>query len=110
MNVLVDIEVRGPLVTKRVDKIVQDAIVQESLNKVRERLTRYGPKGSGGKGLGVQRNVVTTDTEGLTLEETSTLRWPRTKGTKKAQKDVGIVRSMLPRVLNKVAERIVNEL
>ena len=110
MNLSLDVTIKGPLVTKKVDKVVKDAIVAESLEKIRDRLTRKGAQGSGGKGLGVKRNIITNAFRGLELEVDSTRIYPRTRGTAWLRKNTAIVKAMAPRVLRKTAARIVDEL
>lgn len=106
----VEVTIRGPYFDKRIDKVVEQAIVQEGIEKVGERLTRKGAQGSGGKGLGVKRNVVRRTKHGMEEEIASTLRRPRTKGTAWTRKNMGIAKAMLPRVLKKTSARIVGEL
>lgn len=112
----VNVKVRGPLFDKKIDATVRAAIFDEGLAKISQRMTRNGPFGSGGKGLGVKRNTVgaamswpsSSATGDLTVETTTV--WPRTKGTKWAEKNMRIVRAMAPRVMAAVGRRIVGEL
>lgn len=108
----VKVTVRGPLFDKKIDKTVKAAIVEECLLKINARLTRAGARGSGGRGLGTQRNTVGTvvDINAITLTAESTLIFPRTTGRAWAQKNMAIVRAMAPRVMRKTALRIVGEL
>lgn len=106
----IDVTIKGPFFNKKISKVVQDAIVQEAVEKIGDRLTRKGTQGSGGKGLGVRRNTVTRKRGGLGEQVASTLRRPRTKGTSYIRKNMGIAKAMAPRVLRKTAQRIVGEL
>lgn len=112
MSLNIDVTVRGPLFEKKVDETVRRAIAEEGLDKIAERLTRKGAQGSGGKGVGVKRNAVTQQRRAseLTVDTLSTRVFPRTRGTSWLKKNSGIARAMAPRVLRKVAQRIVGEL
>ena len=108
----VSVTVRGPLFEKKINKSVKDAIIEECLLKLNARLMRSGTRGSGGKGLGVQRNIVGSfvDTTAMQLTVESSLIFPRRTGRAWAQKNIAIVRAMAPRVMRKTAQRIVGEL
>lgn len=106
---------KGGIFTKEIEPLVQKQITHEVIEKLEERMTRKGTQGSGGRGLGVQRNVVTAERKGFAvLEVKSTVggkeHWPRTTGSKWQGKNIGIIRSMSPRLVNAAARRIVEEL
>lgn len=102
------ITLRGPLFTKRIDKVVQAAIIAEAMEKFEKRITRKGRK------IGRKRNPIgpgdLSKGKTTTLTMTSSLNWPRTSGGKWTQKNVAAVKAMRGRVLRKVAKRIVAEL
>jgi len=100
----IDVTVRGPFFDKKIDQVVQDAIVAEALEKIGARTER------GGRGLGSKRNTISLSRSALVLEVASTKRFPRTRGTSWQRKNVGIVRAMAGRVLRSVAKRITAEL
>jgi hypothetical protein len=102
----VTVKLSGGLFGKDIPKVVEQALVGEVLAKVDERMSR--PRQ--GKGLGARRNRVRTRPSGLELTVTSTRIWPRTRGTAWTKKNVGVVKSMAPRVMRKAAERIAGEL
>ncbi len=109
------VKIYGPMFSKRIDATVQEAIITEGIDRVAERLMRKGPKGSGGRGLGVRRNTIhEVRAYALRLDTISTAggreHWPRAKGTTWVAKNVAIVRSMLPRVLRKIGRRVAKEL
>jgi hypothetical protein len=110
LNLSIDVTIKGGLVSKKVDAVVKKAIVEETLQKISERLGRKGAQGSGGKGLGVKRNIVDRQLSDISLEVDTTKIWPRTKGTSWNRENVAIVKAMAPRVLRKTAARIVDEL
>lgn len=101
----VEVTVRGPMFRKNIDEMVKKALVAEVIDKVEQRMRRQG------KGLGAQRNQVTQQMRGeLELLVESTRIWPRTKGTRWTRKNIGIVKAMAPRVMQKAATRIVEDL
>lgn len=106
----VEVTITGKFFDKKIDKVVEDAIVQEAVTKVGERLTRRGALGSGGKGITVKKNVVTRRVGGMEETIASTLKGKRTKGNAWVGKNMGIAKGMLPRVLRKTATRITSEL
>ena len=109
MTIEIDVKLNGKLFQGKVRPDVEAAIAEEALAKIGERLTRRGTQGSGGRGLGVKRNIVTKEEHELELQIGSTRNFPRTTGVKWAVKNVGIVKSMAPRVIRKTAARIAVE-
>jgi hypothetical protein len=109
----VNVTLRGPLFTKKIDATVKKVILEEGIERIgkeiidkTERLKR-----SRKKGLGAKRNPVDRDTRGLTMTVTSQVgKWPRMSGGKWTYKNIGIIKGMAPRVMNKIAQRIVSEL
>lgn len=100
------VRLSGGLFGGSIPKHVQNALVQEALLKVDERISRpYA-----GKRKGRANNTVTAKREELALVEASTLRWPRTSGATWTRKNVAIIRSMAPRVMRKAAQRIAEEM
>lgn len=110
MNINATVTLKGPLFEKKIDDVVKKAIIEETLQKVNERMGRKGPQGSGGKGLGVKRNIVDRKLTGLELKVDTTKIRPRTKGTSWQRKNVSIIKAMVPRVVRKTAQRIASEL
>lgn len=108
----VTVKLKGKLAIEGVaDRIVQKQIQHELIGAIGDRLTRKGSKGSGGTGLGVRRNTITRAPDRFnTVELRSTAVFPRTKGTAWKRKNMGIVKAMAPRVLNKTARRIEEEM
>jgi hypothetical protein len=104
MSLTVNVTLKGPLFTEVITDVVERSIIDQSLHKFEPRLAR------GGKGIGARRNTITQDRQGLTLEATSTLRPPRTKGKAWLRKNEGVVRGMAPRVLRATAKRIAEQL
>jgi hypothetical protein len=103
----VKVTLKGPLFSRDLVNRNRKALHQEVIRKVSERMSRKGPQGSGGRGIGARRNVVTQRQKAeLELLVESTRIWPRTKGTAWTRKNIGIVKSMAPRVLRKAASRI----
>ncbi len=106
----IKVTVRGPLFDKKIEGVVKDAIIEETIGKIGDRLMRKGEQGSGGRGLGVKRNVVTSRRDEMTLRVFTSRKFPRTKGTAWQRKNVAIAKAMAPFVLRKTARRIVSEL
>lgn len=108
MTTAIDVRVtlKGGLFSKGIPPVVERALKEEALAKVRERINRPYR----GKRLGRARNIVTPTEQELTLREDSTLIPPRTKGTSWQRKNVAIVKSMAPRVMKKAAQRIAEEM
>jgi len=106
----VKVTLRGGLFGKDIPRIVQKQLVREVIVKVDERMGRKGPQGSGGSGIGVKRNTVSRQPDGLQLTVSSTLNRPRVKGTAWQRKNIGIIKAMAPRVVRKAAERIAEEM
>ena len=59
-----------------------------------------------GKGLGAKRNSIRRETQPLGALAESTLIWPRTTGVSWQNKQEAVLKSMAPRVLNKMVRRI----
>lgn len=104
------VTLRGGLFGKNIPRSVETAIQSEAIAKIRERLTRKGAGGSGGRGLGVKRNVVRVDERRLELAVSTTRKAPRVTGVAFKSKNVGIVKGMARRVVRKSAERIAREM
>jgi hypothetical protein len=131
----VTVTIRGPLFSKKIDQVVKDAIVAESLLKIQERVERPGRR------LGRKNNRLSSRRNALVLDVASTLRDPsvtrqripsfgsgrgrrpnpqfnpRSRGTAWVRKHVGggqygkgIIGAMAPAVLRKTAQRIIGEL
>lgn len=101
----INVKVNGGIFTKDVDQVVRDAMAQEAIDKLSARMSR------GGKGLGVQRNPIRLEVRGaLETAAISSLNAPRTTGSSWRNKNVAIAKSLLPRVLKKAADRIVEEM
>lgn len=94
----------GPLFTKNLTKVVENAIIDETIEKLGVRMER------GGKGLGVRSNRITRKRNGLTMDVMSTRIFPRTRGTAWTRKNMAIAKSMGRNVLRKTAQRICGEL
>lgn len=107
----ITVSVNGGIFKRDIRRTARQAVYEEALQKIDQRLMRRGIYGSGGKGRGVRRNIVEhARDDDLAIEVSSTLRWPRTKGTTWTKKNVAIVKAMAPRVLRKAADRIVQEM
>lgn len=107
----VKVKLRGKIANEVLtNRIVQKQIQHEIIGALAERLTRKGPQGSGGKGLGVKRNIITKNEKFRELEIRSTAKVPRTTGRAWHAKNIAIVKSITPRVANKTARRIEEEL
>lgn len=108
----VSVKVNGGIFEKNIPETVRTALREECLLKINDRMSRKGAQGSGGRGLGVQRNIIGSyvDITGLTLRVESSRIFPRTTGWSWQRKNIAIVRAMAPRVLKKAADRIVTEM
>ena len=103
-QIQVSVTLKGPLFSKKIDQVVKAAMIEETLEKIGQRMER------GGKGLGAKRNIISRQTAALEMGVQSTRHFPRTRGTAWTQKNVAIVKAMAPRVLRKAALRIAGEL
>lgn len=114
--IMVTVKVNGGLFEKNIPETVRDALREEVLLKINQRMTRGGVRGSGGKGLGVQRNTVGSyvDVSALTLTVESTRggkeHWPRMTGSTWQRKNIAITKALAGNVLRKAANRIVAEM
>jgi hypothetical protein len=101
----VTVKLNGGLFHRNVPRVLRAAMYEESLEKIALRMER------GGKGLGARRNTVkhkkVNDTE---LRVDSTRIYPRVIGSSWQRKNIGIAKSMAPRVLRKGAQRVVEAL
>lgn len=77
-----------------------DPGVQEGLGTVAARIER------GGRGLGARNNLISRQPLSQGLKMSSTLNAPRRTGHAWLNKNISIVRAMLPRVLRKAAQHI----
>lgn len=103
--------IKGTLVDEfKTDRIIRKQIQHEVIGAIEQRMTRHGSRGSGGKGLGVQRNRVTADAKFAELTVESTLVTPRVKGVAWKRKNISLIKAMAPRVANAAARRIEAEL
>jgi len=110
----VNVTVKGPLFSKNIRGVVKQAIVDECMKKVHERLSRKPPA----KKLGMMRNPVKTrmeagGTEAVNLyfeHVESRFHNPRRTGSSWVKKNMGIIKAMAPRVLRAAANRICGEL
>ena len=101
----VNVTLRGGIFTKNIPREVQAAINGEIIRKVAERTQRQG------RGLGARRNTILQDSiSPLELHIGTTANFPRTRGTAWQRKNIGIIRAMAPRVGNRAAQRIADEM
>ena len=102
------VTLRGPLFEKRIDRVVEAAIMTEAMPSFEKRITRKGRK------IGRKRNPIGPGdlTKGKTIQltMTSTLNRPRTSGIKWTQHNVRAIKAMAPGKLRSVAKKIVAEL
>lgn len=103
------VTVRGPLFEKKIDRVVEKAIISEAMDKFETRVRRKGRK------IGRKRNPIgegklTKGRNEVTLELETSLHSPRTTGKSWQRKNIAAVNAMKGRVLRKVAKRIVGEL
>ena len=104
----VSVTLRGPLFTKRIDKVVEQQILDQAMPKFEKRVRRKGRK------IGRKRNPIgpgkLTRGGGVTLVMESSLNNPRTTGRAWTRKNVAAVKAMAPRVLRKLAKGLTQEL
>ena len=121
----VKVTLRGPLFKKKIDKVVQDAIIAHTFKRIDERLTRVLKSKRKGT-LGRRKNPIPAGklnrqppTFGVgvlqfggnvSLTFKSTTIWPRTTGRSWQDKNVAIIKSMAPRVMRKTAKQIAADL
>ena len=103
------IVLRGPLFTKRIDKVVQGAIIDEAMGKFEERVRRKGRR-IGRKRNPIPEGKLTKGRSEVKLQLETTLNYPRTTGSSWQRKNIAAIKAMRGRVLRKVAKRIVGEL
>ncbi len=116
----VKVRLRGPLFEKKIDKVVEEAIVFYAMRRIETRVRRV-PKRKKGT-LGRRRNPIPKGKldrtppmfglgtlelgGGVAMTFKSTLKPPRTKGKSWQRKNVAIIKSMAPRVMRSVAKQI----
>lgn len=119
MGVSMNVKISGPLFDKDIRKAVEDAVFDEVMQKVEERMERSArtTRSKGRTLIGQQRNTVRTSSDGLQFVATSTLNNPRNKGTSWVKKHIGaagfgkgILGSMIPHVARKAGKRIAGDL
>ena len=109
----VNVTLRGPLFTKKIDNTVKKVILDEGIERIGKEIIdkteRLKRKKVGG--MGAKRNPIDRRTTGLAMTVTSSVgKWPRMSGGKWTYKNIGIIKGMAPRVMNKIAQRIISEL
>ena len=96
------VQVKG--LNELVEKTQWDVLLQPEFDGALEtfgkRMERQG------KGLGAKRNTITRETQPLGARAQSTLNYPRTTGVAWQRKQEAVMKSMAPRVLNKMVKRI----
>ncbi len=116
----VKVRLRGPLFEKKIDKVVEEAIVVYAMRRIETRVRRV-PKRKKNT-LGRRRNPIgpgklnrNPPVFGLgslefggnvSMTFKSTTIPPRTKGKAWQKKNVAIIKSMAPRVMRSVAKQI----
>ena len=102
------VTLRGPLFEKKINRVVEAAIMERAMTSFEKRVTRKGRK------IGRRNTPIGPGdlSKGKTIQLTmhSTLNRPRTSGGKWTAHNVRAVKAMAPRVLRSVAKRIVGEL
>ncbi len=113
------ITLRGPLFEKKIDKVVQDAIIGEAMLKFEKRIKEPSRKAQ--KRRGFRKNPLRTVElkgrgGGLASSSVSlviaspTGNFPRMSGSSWTRKNIAAVKAMRGRVLRSVAKKIVAEL
>jgi hypothetical protein len=82
--------------------VLASPYLQYALTTFQQRIDRVPKKA----GLGMQRNTLMSEAKPLSLTTTSTLKYPRTKGTSWGKTMYAALNAMAPRVMNKVVQRI----
>jgi hypothetical protein len=85
-------------------KLDEKLLVQPEVEAARDTIVTRLMRG--GKGLGVTKNSLTKDVKPLGATVTSTLNYPRTRGTAWGKKNEVIVKGMSTRVVKKMVQRI----
>ena len=105
------VTLRGPLFEKRIDRVVEAAIMRQAMEKFEKRVRRTKKSGHI---LGRKRNPIgpgdLTKGKTIQLQMRSTLRNPRTTGKAWTRANVAAIKSMTPFVLRDLAKKIVAEL
>lgn len=124
-NLDVTVTLRGPIFDDKFIKTIEDDLKNEAINKLTDRMMLTGKrfsvsgeakvsKSTGrrvkGQGLGVMRNALSDKREHLSATVSSTKIAPRTVGVAWSGYNMAIARSMVPRVINKAAKRMVQDL
>jgi len=114
----ITVAVRGPLFTKKIDSTVKKAILEEGLERIGKeldlktaRLIRRPLTHKKGAGLGAKRNPVHRKTTGIVMDVISRIgKYPRMSGRRWTENNMAAIYRMAPRMLRKIANRIVGEL
>jgi hypothetical protein len=81
-----------------------DVLVQPEMRDAQDTILKRVKRQ--GKGLGARRNELAFDVRPLGATVSTSLIYPRTKGTSWGRKNVAAVRAMTPRVLKKAIKRM----
>ncbi len=107
------VTLRGPLFSKKISKVIERQIVREAMARFEEEVRKRSNKVVGRR-LGRKRNPIGPGDlhlgGGVAMELHSTKNWPRTTGYVWTHKNVAMIKGMAPRVLRKLAKKIVGEL
>jgi hypothetical protein len=114
----ITVTLRGPLFTKKIDATVKKAILTEGLERIGKeldiktaRLIRRPLTHKKGAGLGAKRNPVHRKTAGIVMDIISRIgKYPRMSGRRWTENNMVAIYRMAPRMLRKIANRIVSEL
>jgi len=118
VSISVQVTVRGPLFSKKIDKVVKDAMIQKCFKDVDKRLSRPPPKRKAL--LGMRRNPVKTRLETVAATNQiiklhfehveSRFHSPRRTGKAWVRKNIGIIKSIVRNTIKAVANQIASEL
>jgi hypothetical protein len=104
----VNVTLKGGLITgkKKPDKVIHARMVSNVIDSLDKRWSRPNQ----GRGIGAKRNILTTREAGMSIELSTTRRWPRVTGRAFQKKNIGIAKQIIPRSLRKAEREMVAEL
>jgi len=106
----VNVVIRGPLFSSRIDEVTRQAIVGEVIDKAEQRVMRKArsPKpGRKNNTLSARRHQREAE-QAVTFD--TTLNYPRTSGVSWARYNLGVLRKLAPNVVRAAGRRIAREL
>ncbi len=105
-----DVDLKGPFFSARIDDVTKRAIYGEVLDKVDERLMRQPRSPKAGRKNNTLSSKRRESSDEVAQDVDTTLNWPRTKGTAWVGYNIAAVKKLAPHVIRAVGRRIATDL